>query len=115
MTRYDIDTLFKTIIPTQGRYESYNINADVKKFKDIGDASRIAMILQADASVRSLASWLSLPDLAGDKLRINMTAVEGEIYDSLIRNLTHVYHYFIQNILFCPVLYVFVYRQILNC
>merc|ERR1719312_393903 len=47
------------------------------------------MILQADASVRKLASWLSLSDLAGDKLRDDMSDVEGENYDSLLRNLTN--------------------------
>ena len=89
-TKYDIDQEFKTYIPTQEQYESFDLSVNVKKFKDIGDANRIAMILQADASVRQLANWLSLSDLAGDKLRDNMTDIEGEIYDSLMRNLTHV-------------------------
>ena len=87
---YDINQKFSTKLPTQEQYESYDINADVKKFKDVGDAPRIAMILQADASVRKLASWLSLSDLAGDKLREEMSDVEGENYDSLMRNLTNV-------------------------
>ena len=89
-TRYDIDRTFTTVMPTQDQYESYDINADVKKFKDVGDASRIAMILQADASIRQSASWLSLEDLIGDKTRDTMTEVEGENYDSLLRNLTNV-------------------------
>ena len=42
----DIDTAFTLVMPTQDQYESYDIRADIKKFKDIGDASRIAMILQ---------------------------------------------------------------------
>ena len=42
----DIDTAFALVMPTQDQYESYDIRADIKKFKDIGDASRIAMILQ---------------------------------------------------------------------
>ena len=42
----DIDTGFTLVMPTQDQYESYDIRADIKKFKDIGDASRIAMILQ---------------------------------------------------------------------
>ena len=87
---YNIDQEFTTILPTQEQYESYDINADIKEFKDVGDAPRIAMILQADASVRKLASWLSLSDLAGDKLRDEMSDVEGENYDSLMRNLTNV-------------------------
>ena len=89
-TIYDIDQTYTTILPTQDQYESFDIAADVKTFKDIGDAGRIAMILQADASCRGLASWLSLTDLAGDKQRENMTDIEGENYDSLLRNLTHV-------------------------
>ena len=89
-TKHDIDPAFTTILPTQDQYESYDIAADVKKYKDTGNAARIAMILQADASCRGLASWLSLTDLAGDKLRVNMTDVEAENYDSLMRNLTHV-------------------------
>ena len=81
----DIDTAFTLVMPTQDQYESYDIRADIKKFKDIGDASRIAMILQvkqywkllspssamfqADASIRQKASWFSLEDLAADKTR----------------------------------------------
>jgi hypothetical protein len=65
----DIDTAFMLVMPTQDQYESYDIRADIKKFKDIGDASRIAMMLQADASIRQKASWFSLEDLAGDKSR----------------------------------------------
>ena len=42
----DIDTAFTLVMATQDQYESYDIRADIKKFKDIGDASRIAMILQ---------------------------------------------------------------------
>ena len=93
-TKYDIDPAFMTLLPTQDQYESYDLNADVKTFKDIGDANRIAMILQADASVRQLGSWFSLTDLAGDKSREAMTDVEGENYDSLLRNLTNVQLYF---------------------
>ena len=89
-TKYDIDQAFTTIIPTQDQYEAYNLVADVKKYKDIGDASRIAMILQADASIRAQASWLSLTDMLGDKPKENMTSTEMEEYDSLMRNLTHV-------------------------
>ena len=79
------------------------MQADIQKFKDIGDASRIAMILQvnaknpirlyweqADASVRSLANWFSLGDLAGDKTREEMSVPEGEAYDNLLRDLTNV-------------------------
>ena len=46
----DIDTAFALVMPTQDQYESYDIRADIKKFKDIGDASRIAMILQVISS-----------------------------------------------------------------
>ena len=109
-------------MPTQDQYESYDkqvrkqnlegvlsnisLQADIQKFKDIGDASRIAMILQvikhdqqkrsikpwkqADASVRSLANWFSLGDLAGDKTRAEMSVPEGEAYDNLLRDLTNV-------------------------
>ena len=113
-------------MPTQDQYESYDkqvwqtqysfllfpLQADIQKFKDIGDASRIAMILQvkskskekkrkweaeagsdcnqADASVRSLANWFSLGDLAGDKSRDEMSVPEGEAYDNLLRDLTNV-------------------------
>ena len=97
-TTHDIDQAFTTFLPTQDQYESYDINADVKAFKDVGDAARIAMILQADSSVRQLASWFSLTDLAGDKLRGDMSDVEGDNYDSLMINLTNVnfYHMFIE-------------------
>ena len=47
----DIDTAFALVMPTQDQYESYDIRADIKKFKDIGDASRIAMILQVISSM----------------------------------------------------------------
>ena len=86
---FDIDTAFTTILPSQEQYEAYDIAADVKKFKDTGDAGRIAMILQADASCRSRASWMSLGDLAGDKTRDEMTLVEAEEYDTLMRDLTN--------------------------
>lgn len=85
----DIDQAFTLVMPTQDQYEAYDKAADIKKFKDIGDASRIAMILQADASIRQKASWFSLTDLAGDKTRDQMNDVEGENYDELMRNLTH--------------------------
>ena len=65
----DIDTAFTLIMPTQEQYEGYDIRSDIKKFKDIGDASRIAMILQADASIRQKATWFSLEDLMGDKTK----------------------------------------------
>ena len=87
---YDIDKAFKTEMPTQEQYESYDLQADLKIFKDVGDASRTAMILQADASVRQKANWFSLEDLMGDKTRDQMGVVEGENYDGLMRNLTHV-------------------------
>ena len=45
---------------------------------------------QADASIRQKANWFSLEDLLGDKTRDQMGAVEGENYDSLLRNLTNV-------------------------
>ena len=45
---------------------------------------------QADASVRSLANWFSLGDLAGDKTRAEMSVPEGEAYDNLLRDLTNV-------------------------
>ena len=87
---YDIDTAFKTEMPNQEQYENYDLIADLKAFKDVGDASRTAMILQADASVRQKANWFSLEDLMGDKTREEMGVVEGENYDGLMRDLTHV-------------------------
>ena len=86
---FDIDTSFTTILPTQEQYDSYDIKADIKSFKDIGDAGRIAMILQADSSCRQMASWMSLGDLAGDKTRDQMNIVEGEVYDTLMKDLTN--------------------------
>ena len=100
MTTYSIDPEFITIMPTQEQYESYDVNADVKRFKDVGDASRIAMILQADASIRKQATWLSLTDLAGDKTRDVMSDMEAENYDDLLRNLTNVCQYKFQCIKF---------------
>jgi len=81
---YDIDTSFATILPTRDQYEAYDIEANIKGFSDIGDAGRISMILQAIASCRQSASWMSLVDLAGDKTREQMTIVEGETYDNLM-------------------------------
>ena len=89
-TTYDIDKAFKTEMPTQEQYESYDIQADLAAFTDVGDAARVAMILQADASVRQQANWFSLEDLMGDNTRENMGDIEGENYDDLMRNLTHV-------------------------
>ena len=86
---FDIDTSFTTLLPTQEQYEAYDIAADIKAFKDVGDAGRISMILQADASCRQLASWMSLGDLAGDKTRGSMSIVEGETYDNLMKDLTN--------------------------
>ena len=86
---FDINTAFTTIMPVREQYESYDIAADVKKYKDIGDAGRISMILQADASIRQSASWMSLGDLAGDKSRDEMTIVEATAYDNLMRDLTN--------------------------
>ena len=65
----DIDTAFTLMMPTQEQYEGYDIRTDIKKFKDIGDASRIAMIVQADASIRQKATWFGLEDLMGDKTK----------------------------------------------
>ena len=90
---YDIDKAFKTVMPTQEQYENYDKTADLKAFQDVGDSSRIAMILQADASVRQKANWFSLEDLMGDKTREEMGVVEGDNYDSLMRNLTHVTYF----------------------
>ena len=88
-TDFDIDGNFTTVLPTQSQYESYEIQADIKKFADTGDASRIAMILQADSSLRSLATWLSLDNLEGEKPRHQMTDREADNYDSLLRDLTN--------------------------
>ena len=85
---FDIDTAFTTKMPRQEQYESYDLIADLKAFKDVGDSARTAMILQADASVRQKANWFSLEDLMGDKTREDMGVVEGENYDGLMRNLT---------------------------
>ena len=48
-TVFDIDTAFRTVMPTQEQYESYDLTGDLKAFTDVGDSSRIAMILQVDA------------------------------------------------------------------
>ena len=85
----DINTAFTTIMPTREQYEAYDIAADIKKYKDTGDAGRISMILQADASCRQGASWMSLEDLAGDKSREDMTIKEGVAYDNLMKDLTN--------------------------
>jgi hypothetical protein len=45
-TIFTMETEFQTILPTQEQYEAYEKQADIQKYKDIGDASRIAMILQ---------------------------------------------------------------------
>lgn len=50
----------------------------------------ISCCWQADASIRQKANWFSLEDLLGDKTRDQMGAVEGDNYDSLLRNLTNV-------------------------
>ena len=44
---YDIDTSFQAILPTQEQYDAYDIAGELKAFKDVGDGSRVAMILQA--------------------------------------------------------------------
>ena len=55
----DIDTAFTLVMPTQDQYEGYDIRADIKKFKDIGDASRIAMILQVISHIFKLIGLIS--------------------------------------------------------
>ena len=63
----DIDTAFTLVMPTQDQYESYDIRADIKKFKDIGDASRIAMILQVISHLfKVIGSAIS--DFSGGRL-----------------------------------------------
>ena len=63
----DIDTAFTLVMPTQDQYESYDIRADIKKFKDIGDASRIAMILQVFSHLfKVIGSAIS--DFSGGRL-----------------------------------------------
>ena len=44
---YDIDTSFQAILPTQEQYDAYDLAGELKAFKDVGDGSRVAMILQA--------------------------------------------------------------------
>ena len=87
---YDIDTEFRLVLPTQEQYEAFDLTGQLKGFTDVGDSGRVAMILQADASIKQKANWFSLEDLMGDKTRDEMGAVEAENYDSLLRNLTNV-------------------------
>ena len=65
------------------------LSGQLKSFTDVGDSGRVAMILQADASIKQKANWFSLEDLMGDKSREEMTAIEGDNYDSLMKNLTN--------------------------
>ena len=48
------------------------------------------MILQADASIKQLASYFSLGDLTAETSRANMTTAAGVKYDGLLRDLTNV-------------------------
>jgi hypothetical protein len=48
------------------------------------------MILQADASIKQLASYFSLGDLTAETSRANMTPAAGAKYDNLLRDLTNV-------------------------
>ena len=43
---YDIDTSFQAVLPTQEQYDAYDLAGELKTFKDVGDGSRVAMILQ---------------------------------------------------------------------
>ena len=45
-TLYDINTNFPVILPTREAYEAYDFEGEVKKYKDTGDSSRTAMLLQ---------------------------------------------------------------------
>ena len=87
---YDIETEFRLRLPTQEQYEAYDLTGDLKKFTDVGDGGRVAMILQADASIKQKANWFSLEDLMGDKTIDEMGDVEKENYQSLLKNLTNV-------------------------
>lgn len=43
---YVIDPAFPTILPTRAAYEAFPYDEEVKKYKDTGDTSRTAMLLQ---------------------------------------------------------------------
>ena len=87
---YDIATEFRLVLPTQEQYEAYDLQGQLKAFTDVGDGGRVAMILQADASIKQRANWFSLEDLMGDKTIDEMGDVEKENYQSLLKNLTNV-------------------------
>ena len=48
---YDINVRFPTYLPDQEEYESLDIAAELKKYAEIGDQSRVSQILQADVGI----------------------------------------------------------------
>ena len=80
----------QVILPTRDQYFAFNQTSDLKKYSDTGDTNRVSMILQADASIKQMASYFSLGDLTADTSRANMTTAAGVKYDGLLRDLTNV-------------------------